>query len=229
MTSTSLESHTLADEAYARIRGAMHEHRLQPGQKLRFIDLQKLTETSVTPVREALVRLTAEGFTEMEGHRGYRVAPISSADFQDVQKNRQMLEGEALRQSILHGDEHWEANLVSAHHLLSHMERGRADLPTALDDRWERQHMAFHEALIAACQSKVLLGFCKQLSARASRYRRLSVVATPGVTRNIPEQHRQIFEATLKRNANLAAALLQQHYDDTARQISMVLGERPSR
>ena len=46
----------------------------------------------------------------------------------------------------------------------------RADLPTAVDEKWEPRHQAFHEALIAACQSKVLLGFCSQLYARANRY-----------------------------------------------------------
>src|SRR5262249_1863934 len=148
-----------------------------------------LTNTSVTPVREALARLTAEGFTEMEGHRGYRVAPVSSADLWDIQRNRQMLEAEALRLSILHGDEHWEARLVSAHHLLAHMDRERSDLPTAVDDQWELRHNAFHEALIAACQSKVLLGFCSLLSARASRYRRLSAAA-PDLPRDVPHEHR---------------------------------------
>src|SRR5207247_2620707 len=83
---------------------------------LRFSELQELTDTSVTPVREALARLTAEGFTELEGHRGYRVAPVSSTDLWDIVRNRQRLESEALSLSIKHGDDHWEAQLVTAHH-----------------------------------------------------------------------------------------------------------------
>src|SRR5258708_30492086 len=139
-------SRTLADEAYARIRAAMHSGQLQPGQRLRFSDLQSLTETSVTPVREALARLTAEGFTELEGHRGYRVAPVSSEDPWDIVRNRQRLESEALSLSIKHGDDHWEARLVTAHHLLGCMDRERADLPTAVDERWEQRHEHYHEA-----------------------------------------------------------------------------------
>ena len=106
-------SRTLADEAYSRIREAMHSGQLKPGHKLRFSDLQELTDTSVTPVREALARLTAEGFTELEGHRGYRVAPVSSTDLWDIVRNRQRLESEALTLSIKHGDDHWEAQLVT--------------------------------------------------------------------------------------------------------------------
>jgi GntR family transcriptional regulator, carbon starvation induced regulator len=149
-------SRTLADEAYSRIREAMHTGLLKPGHKLRFSELQELTDTSVTPVREALARLTAEGFTELEGHRGYRVAPVSSADLWDIVRNRQRLESEALSLSIKHGDDHWEAQMITAHHLLARTDRERADLPTAVDEQWEQRHQAFHEALIAACQSKVL-------------------------------------------------------------------------
>src|SRR3981081_3539494 len=148
-------SRTLADEAYSRIREAMHSGLLKPGHKLRFSELQELTDPSVTPVREALARLTAEGFTELEGHRGYRVAPVSSADLWDIVRNRQRLEAEALGLSIEHGGDRWEAPVARAHHLLARMCRERADLPTAVDEQWERRHLAFHEALIPACQSKV--------------------------------------------------------------------------
>src|SRR6202790_5875329 len=113
---------TRANKAFSRIREAMHSGQLKPGHKLRFSELQELTDTSVTPVREALARLTAEGFTELEGHRGYRVAPVSSTDLWDIVRNRQRLESEALRLSIAHGDDHWEAQLMTAHHLLSRMD-----------------------------------------------------------------------------------------------------------
>ena len=69
-------------------------------------------------------------------------------------------------------------------------DRERADLPTAVDEQWERRHQTFHEALIAACQSKVLLGFCHQLFARANRYRRLSITV-PDIPRDIRTEHRR--------------------------------------
>jgi len=215
----------MADEAYSRIREAMHSGSLKPGQKLRFSDLQALTDTSVTPVREALARLTAEGFTELEGHKGYRVAPVSSTDLWDIVRNRQRLESEALCLSIKHGDEHWEAQLVAAHHLLMRMDRERADLPTAVDEQWEQRHQLFHEALISACQSKVLLGFCSQLYARANRYRRLSITV-PDIPRDIKTEHRLIFEAAIKRDPVTATDLLQDHFERTAHMVDEILRHR---
>lgn len=222
MTAIGTVSRTLADEAYSRIREAMHSGRLKPGEKLRFADLQELTDTSVTPIREALARLTAEGFTELEGHRGYKVAPVSSGDLWDIVRNRQNLEGEALRLSIARGDDHWEARLVGAYHLLTRTPYKRADLPTAVDEEWERRHIAFHEALIAGCQSRVLLNFCSQLSERANRYRRLSMQVSD-IPRDVTGEHRMIFEATISRDADAAARFLQEHFTRTAEMVDELL------
>jgi DNA-binding GntR family transcriptional regulator len=215
MTATGDIRRTLADDVYARIRTALHTGALKPGQKLRFSELQTLTDTSVTPIREALARLTAEGFTALESHRGYSVAPVSSDDLWDTVRNRQRLEAEALRLSIANGDEHWEASLMTAYHLLTRIERERADFPTVTNDEWERRHAAFHESLISGCKSKILLGFCNQLYARSDRYRRLSV-AVLDAPRDIKTEHRLIFEATIQRNADGAVKLLQQHFERTA-------------
>ena len=203
----------------------MHAGQLKPGERLRFAALQKLTGTSVTPVREALARLTAEGFTELEGHRGYRVAPVSSADLWDIVNSRVLLELEALRLSIAHGDDHWEARLVTAHHMLALMDRERVDLPTAVDEEWERRHLAFHEALIGGCGSRVLTGLCSQLSERANRYRRLSV-NLPDIPRDVRGEHRLIFEATIKRDPVAATTLLQDHFERTAHVVEELLRHR---
>ena len=50
---------TLAGDAYAAIHRAIRSGELAPGQRLRFAELQTLCGMSVTPVREALARLTA--------------------------------------------------------------------------------------------------------------------------------------------------------------------------
>ncbi len=95
---------TLAGDAYEAIRQAIGVGTFKPGDRLSFADLQALCNMSVTPVREALARLTAEGFTVLDDHRGYTVAPLSLAELRDVTATRQLCEGEALRLSVLNGD-----------------------------------------------------------------------------------------------------------------------------
>src|SRR6218665_4012288 len=95
---------TLAGDAYEAIRQSIRTGAVKPGDRLRFADLQTLCGMSVTPVREALARLTAEGFTVLDDHRGYSVAPLSLAELRDITATRQLCEGEALRLSVLNGD-----------------------------------------------------------------------------------------------------------------------------
>ncbi|PWC90739.1 hypothetical protein TSH100_01475 [Azospirillum sp. TSH100] len=209
------EARTLAGDAYAVIHRAIRSGLLKPGQRLRFADLQALCGMSVSPVREALVRLTAEGFTVSDDHRGFSVAPLSIAELLDIVGTRKLLEGEALRLSIEHGDSDWEGRLLAAHHVMSRLPRERDDLPTAIREDWDQRHADFHRTLISACRSPILIELCEKLFVRADRYRRLSV-SVPNQSRDVVCEHERIMAFALDRNADGAVAALKEHYQRTA-------------
>lgn len=206
---------TLAAEAYAAIRQAIRTGAFKPGDRLRFADLQALCGMSVTPVREALARLTAEGFTVLDDHRGYSVASLSLEELRDVTATRQLCEGEALRLSVLKGDADWEARVIAAHHLMARIPQAREDIPSAMREDWEARHAAFHAALISACGSPALLEICGKLFSRADRYRRLSV-SLEGAARDVTGEHRRLMDRALARDADGAAEALREHYGRTA-------------
>ena len=206
---------TLAGDAYEAIRQAIRTGSVKPGDRLRFADLQALCGMSVTPVREALARLTAEGFTVLDDHRGYSVASLSLEELRDITAARQLCEGEALRLSVLKGDADWEARVVAAHHLMARIPQARDDIPSAMREDWEARHAAFHAALISACGSPILLEICGKLFSRADRYRRMSI-SLDGDVRDVPGEHRRLLEASLARDAEGAAEALREHYGRTA-------------
>lgn len=206
---------TLAEDAYAAIRQAIRTGIYAPGARLRFSDLQALCDMSVTPVREALARLTAEGLTVLDGHRGCSVAGLSLAELRDITAARQLCEGEALRLSLEKGDADWEARVLACHHLMARIPQLREDMPSAMREDWEARHAAFHAALISACGSPTLLDICEKLFSRADRYRRLSV-SLSGAMRDAEGEHRALMERALARDAEGAAAALRAHYGLTA-------------
>ena len=206
---------TLAGDAYEAIRQAIRIGSVKPGDRLRFGDLQALCGMSVTPVREALARLTAEGFTVLDDHRGYSVASLSLEELRDITAARQLCEGEALRLAVWKGDADWEARVVAAHHLMARIPQARDDIPSAMREDWEARHAAFHAALISACGSPILLEICGKLFSRADRYRRMSI-SLDGDVRDVPGEHRRLLEASLARDAEGAAAALREHYGRTA-------------
>ena len=80
---------------------------------------------------------------------------------------------------------------------------------------WEDRHREFHLALIAACNSSILLDFCAELHEKTLRYRNLAAVVEYRERHELDE-HRAIQEAALDRDADRAVRLLTAHYQITA-------------
>lgn len=204
---------TLSETAYERLRTDIVCGRLAPDAKLRIEELRQDYDTGASPLREALSRLAGEGFVTAEGQRGFRVAPISLADLDEITRLRIMLECEALRESIAKGTDAWESDLVATFHHLAKVEGSARLAPDVLE--WEMRNHAFHEALIAACDSSWLLRFRRTLFEQHKRYRLISILddASP---RDVHAEHETIFRAALARNADAACAATESHIQRTA-------------
>jgi DNA-binding GntR family transcriptional regulator len=95
----------------------------------------------------------------------------------------------------------------------------RPDDPHARNPAWVAAHIAFHDKLIDACGSPLLLDICRRLSDAAELYRAWSgawAEGRPPVRRDIATEHRQLMEAALAHDAELAVQLFEAHVDRTA-------------
>ncbi|MDZ7754166.1 MAG: GntR family transcriptional regulator [Gammaproteobacteria bacterium] len=211
---------TLTDAVYRRLRNDIIHGRLEPGSKLRIEALRQQYEVGATPLREALSRLTSEGFVTSEGQRGFRVTEVSMADLMDITNMRITLEGMALAQSMIKGDDAWESNVVAAFHRLTKVEL--APEPDLID--WEARNAEFHLALISACTSSWLRRFYDVLYDQHKRYRNMARLAH-NVPRDIHGEHIAIKEAALKRDAKAALAANEQHIRRTAEVCAPALAE----
>jgi DNA-binding GntR family transcriptional regulator len=82
----------LTGEASTRIKRMVLNYDLRPGQKLEHQALSDRLGMSRTPVREALGRLTEEGFVMRVPHKGYFVAEITEAEARELFNLRELLE-----------------------------------------------------------------------------------------------------------------------------------------
>lgn len=193
---------TLTEQAYLRLRNDIVHGHFKAGSKLRIESLRRDYEIGATPLREALSRLSADGFVVTEGQRGFKVAEMNTADLMDVTNMRVLLENQALTQSILRGDDNWEAGIVAAFHRLSKIETSDGERDMA---EWEQRNTEFHRALIAACTSKWLRRFAAILYDQHRRYRHL---ARSGHLkgRDLHAEHEAIYNAALARDMEAACA-----------------------
>ncbi|PBC09703.1 GntR family transcriptional regulator [Mesorhizobium sp. WSM3859] len=206
---------TLASSVYQQLRDDLLRGALEAESKLRVEWVVSRYGAGASPVREALNRLAAEGLLGRHDQRGFFLMPVSAAELEELTRTRCWLEERALRESIAHRTAEWEEQLVLALHRLARAERRLPEDPSTNDPEWEKLHRAFHRALISACRSHWLIGFCDQLSDQASRYRLISQNA-PGMGRDDLGEHRIIAERTLDGDADGAVEALLNHYRLTA-------------
>ncbi len=147
--------------------------------------------------------------------RGFRVAPVSLTDLEELTKTLCWIGGLALRESIRNGDAAWEEAIVLAAHRLSRVPREGAEGYSSFNPEWETRHRAFHLALIAACGSHWLVDFYAMLLDRNARYRYLAF-ADASEPRDAEAEHRAIVEAVLARDAEGAVAAAERHMRLTA-------------
>jgi DNA-binding GntR family transcriptional regulator len=218
---------TLTEQVLERLRDDIVSGEFPASQKLRVQELSRRYGVGASPLREALSRLTADGLVAAESNRGFRVAPVSVADFLDVADNRKRIETLALEQSIKSGDDEWEGRLIATYHQLQKLEAGYRPSSKLNDPtwEWERRHRAFHGSLVSACPSPWLLHFDWLLVCQFDRYRRLAML-NAGITKAGRQQEQALFNAAVARNAKTAVQILQAHIDDSAALILRRLKER---
>ena len=200
---------TLADRAAQMVGDEILSGRLQAGSRLHIRQLAERTGIGPTPLREGLSRLLARGLVVAVEQRGFRVAEMSRADLEDILMTRAALETEALRLSIAHGDDRWEAGIVGAlHRLVRFLERAPADA-RAVAQELDEVHKDFHTALIAACGSARMLDLHSVLHDQGYRYRHRMVASFDPLA--IAEEHRTLAGIVLNRDADAAAEAYRDH------------------
>jgi len=102
-----VETPTLAVQAFSRLHADILSAKLRPGEKMHVERLRETYGLGATPLREALSKLTSLDLVTAEGQRGFRVAPVSTANLLDITKTRAWVEGIALRAAISGGDRRW--------------------------------------------------------------------------------------------------------------------------
>ena len=167
---------TAGEKVYHRLRSDIIFGRLAPSQKLKLEGLKDAYGISISTLRELLNRLTSEGLIVAESARGFEVAPVSAENFKELANLRLLLECHALQRSFAVGDMDWEGRVVAAHHKLATMEKR-----TLAGDRrgleiLKRYDSEFHQALLSACGSRVLLDSHAAVFDKYVRYLMIAVI-----------------------------------------------------
>ncbi|MDB5505531.1 MAG: transcriptional regulator, GntR family [Devosia sp.] len=208
MTETPLAAGTVGDQAFLRIRADIIAGTLPPRQKLTLDRLKDTYGVSISTLREILNRLTTEDFVVAEGQRGFEVSPATEAGLREIADLRLLLESHALDLSFAAGDLEWEGRVVAAHHKLAAIERRLLEGDSRRTPEWIAYDWAFHNALISACGSDLLMKTHRSVFDRFLRYHMLAAsFRGPAVAKD----HEVLFHMALARDAKGARKMLAGH------------------
>jgi DNA-binding GntR family transcriptional regulator len=200
---------TKADHAYSFLRQQIAHGVLPAGEPLNQEELAAGIGISVTPLREALRRLAAEGFVVLAAHRDARVAPLSAEEARSLSEMRISLESLAAGLAAERIEPVQRATLEALAEQLEPL--GEHASEHALD-----VHRRFHAAIWEAAQNEPLTLTLDLLWDRADRYRRqgLSEIRGTGATRTADyEQHFELRDLILAGERDAAADLMRRHIE----------------
>lgn len=208
---------TSVDEAYEAVKRRILDNEYPPGFQILEQALALQLGLSRTPVREALLRLQAEGLVEIVPRHGMRVLPLSIADMQEIYDVLTSLEPMAV---LL------VARRKPLREELAPLEEAVRDMERALraDDRerWAEADERFHWHLLALCGNKRLAGMVMTCWDQAHRARMFTLRLRPKPAASTRE-HRAVLDAIRRGDAAGASEIYRAHRERGGRELIEVL------
>lgn len=200
----TLEKATEAQTAYRRIREAILEGTLLPGQRLVEKELSEHFSLGRAAIRTALARLEQEGLVESAPYRGAWVRAISLEEALEVLEARMALESLAARHAALRATPEGVARLQA---ILREMEAKKAEGDLL---GMSELNALLHRTIVELSGHKTAARLIEALRAQGVRHQYRTVLV-PGRPDRSLEEHRRIVEAIAKGDGEAAAQAMAEH------------------
>jgi DNA-binding GntR family transcriptional regulator len=199
---------TATDRAYAFAKERILDGRFAGGELISEGDVAAGVELSRTPVREAFLRLEAEGLLRLYPKRGALVVAVSADEVEHVMETRLLVERFSIEKIVRAGTDLGDAPASLIAEQAAHAERG--DAPAFVDaDR------RFHRTYVAAAGNPLLLQLHDSLRDRQSRMGLAALAADADRVQQILAEHRALAAAVADGDGDAAREIVDRHLHGT--------------
>jgi len=204
------------ERAYRGLRDMVLYGELSPGQPVTIQGLVEALSLGMTPVREAIRRLTSQGALEFKGNRRVVVPELSLEQYGELAFARLAIEPELARRAV--------ERLENHHISLLEMEDAGVDRAIERGDvrgYLEHNHL-FHARLYEVSDAQVLIGISDMLWLRSGPS--LRVMLGRHGTANLPDKHQEALAAMRARDADAVAQAIREDIEQGIAQVTQSLG-----
>lgn len=189
------------------LRERLMNHEFSESEMIRQERLAKEYNVSLSPVREALIQLEAEGLLTLVRHHGYAINTLSIDDIQQMYELRALIEVELLRYAV---PKLSAADIASARQVHEAMTKiyKRGTQTTA----WTKLNWDFHTTLYKPAEKRQLFAVVENVRQNIVRYvhMQMKLRSSANLDHTIKE-HGELLEYCASRETNKAAELLHRH------------------
>lgn len=153
----ALEHDNLGNTVYATLCDALMKGRFQPGDRLKIRDIAEQLGTSVTPVRDAILRLTHDDAIVFQSARNIRIPMLSKERYLEIRAIRLKLEALAAETAA------FTASKADIERLADIVERNEKALVAGDVLMGTELNQAFHFELTTIAGMPVLQGVLRRL------------------------------------------------------------------
>lgn len=213
----TLERENLGDTVYSTVADAIIKGRFAPDARLTIRDLAQSLGTSVTPVRDAILRLIQDEALVQKTAREVRVPVITPERYQEIRLIRIKLEGLAARETALKAG---TGDIELLRDIISRNERAIED------ENWFEAldlNQTFHFALVDIAAMTVLRGILHRLWLQMGP---LIAASYHEGGRVMIDNHHRVFEAIQAKDPDAAERAIVADIGDAGRLILERLSER---
>lgn len=202
--------HSSVGRVYEQLKRRAITFEFRPGDRLNEVAIARQFGVSRTPLREALNRLTIDGFLSFSPNQGFFRKPLEVNEIFDLCELRLQIETGAARLAVERGS---DAAIAEVDDFLN---RGSEELEKKTIEELAALDEGFHERIMALTGNAEMLRILKNINARI-RYVRIDIKAPLRETKHA--EHLAILEALKKRDAEKCAGLVYQHIEPRRDQI----------
>lgn len=220
-------STSMTEEVYQKLYEYIISGDINPGESLNISSLKEKFNVSLAVVREALLRLTAQGIVVQKANCGFTVIGLTPEKLEEVIESRKINEGAAIRLSIKNADITYESQIIAKKYELDHTPVYLDKEKKLINSIWNDKHYEFHYSLIQGCNNATLLHICNYLW-NISKIFRKYCLSLSSDDRNFKEEHEELMTAVLNHDEEKAVKLFEDHMDNTKKQLISILNKNAS-
>jgi len=205
----------LKTRVYERLRALLEREELPVGKFLGAGELSAQLAVSRTPVREALLQLQEEGFIEIVPSRGIRVVAVTPDYVRSVYEMRIATEGYAAWRAATEMED-------NERETVRQLATFQEDSLQSDDAAWLEATEALHRFLVGRLKNELLSRQVNHLVSHHTRIRKLAA-GLRSRRRQAVDEHREIINALLQRDATLAYNTMARHLISVANHVTKAI------